>query len=268
MGAALASEWRKITTTSMWWLLAIAMAGYMALTAGGVAFTLTLEPTAASGPNPGMFIDPKMLAISVYTVAPSLGYVFPLVLGALAVTGEIRHRTLTTTLWAEPRRSVVLGAKLLVNAGVGAVYGVVGVASAVAAGAGVLALLGEETYLTSGDAWTAIVWSVVALALWGVIGVGVGTLVTNQVAAVVSILAFTQFLEPIARLGLGSFEATAGASKFLPGAAAEALVGTSIYSSAGMLELLDRWQGGLVLLAYALVLALVGRFTTFSRDVS
>lgn len=268
MGAQLVSEWRKITTTSMWWLLAIAMAAYMAFTAGGVAFSLTIEPDPSMGQGAPLNIDPMMLAVSVYTVAPSLGYVFPLVLGALAVTGELRHRTLTTTLWAQPSRTVVLAAKLLVNAGVGALYGVVGVAAAVAAGAGTLALMGEATYLGSGDVWTAIVWSVIALALWGVIGVGVGTLVTNQIAAVVSILAFTQFLEPIARLGLGSFEATVGVSKFLPGAAAEALVGTSIYSSTGMLELLDRWQGGLVLLAYALVLALVGRFTTFSRDVS
>lgn len=268
MRAAVVSEWRKITTTSMWWLLALAMAGYMAFTAGAVAFSLTIEPDASMGQGMPMVIDPKMLAISVYTVAPSLGYVFPLVLGALAVTGELRHRTLTTTLWAQPNRSVVLGSKLVVNAAVGALYGVVGVAAAVAAGAGTLALMGEPTYLATADAWTAIGWSVVALALWGVIGVGVGTLVTNQIAAVVSILAFTQFLEPIARLGLGSFEATAGVSKFLPGAAAEALVGTSIYSSAGLLDILDRWQGGLVLLAYALVLVLVGRFTTFARDVT
>lgn len=269
MTGVLVSEWRKITSTSMWWLLAIAMAGYMAVTAGGVAFTLTLEPNAATGGGASpMVIDPKMLAISVYTVAPALGYVFPLVPGALAVTGELRHRTLSTTLWAEPRRSAVLGAKLVVNALVGALYGVVGVAAAVAAGAGTLALMGESTHLGSGDVWTAIVWSVVALALWGVIGVGVGTLVTNQIAAVVSILAFTQFLEPLARLGLGSFETTAGVSKFLPGASAEALVGTSLYASTGMLELLDRWQGGLVLLAYALVLALAGRLITFSRDVT
>lgn len=266
MRAAVVSEWRKITSTSMWWLLALAMAGYMAFTAGAVAFSLTVEPAAGQGTS--MPIDPRTLAISVYTVAPSLGYVFPLVLGALAVTGELRHRTLTTTLWAEPRRTVVLGAKLVVNAGVGALYGVVGVAAAVAAGAGTLALMGEVTYLASADAWIAIGWSVVALALWGVIGVGVGTLVTNQIAAVVSILAFTQFLEPIARLGLAAFDATVGVSKFLPGAAAEALVGASIYSSAGIVDLLDRWQGGLVLLAYALVLGLIGRFTTFARDVT
>lgn len=268
MRGAMVSEWRKITTTSMWWLLALAMAGYMAMTAGAVAFSLSIEPNASTGQSMPMAVDPKMLAISVYTVAPSLGYVFPLVLGALAVTGELRHRTLTTTLWAQPDRSVVLGSKLLVNAGLGAVYGVVGVAAAVAAGAGTLAVMGEATYLGSAEAWTAIVWSVVALALWGVIGVGVGTLVTNQIAAVVSILAFTQFLEPIARLGLGAFEATAGVSRFLPGAAAEALVGTSIYSTTGMLDILSRWQGGLVLLAYALVLVLVGRLTTFARDVT
>ena len=37
------------------------------------------------------------------------------------------------------------------------------------------------------------------MALWGAIGVGLGVLVTNQVAAIVIVIAFTQFVEPILR---------------------------------------------------------------------
>ena len=56
--------------------------------------------------------------------------------------------------------------------------------------------------------------------------------------------------------------------KFLPGAAAEALAGSSLYSSTGMLSLLDRGWGAVVLLCYAAVFAVAGRYTTLRRDIS
>jgi hypothetical protein len=111
-------------------------------------------------------------------------------------------------------------------------------------------------------------FSVAALAIWCVIGVGLGTLLTNQVASIVVILAFTQFVEPILRIGLVAIDPLAGAQKFLPGAAAEALAGSSLYSTTGMLGLLDRGWGAVVLLAYAAVFALLGRYLTLRRDVS
>ena len=54
---------------------------------------------------PGEFLAPL-----IYSFASSVGYVFPVLLGALAVTGEFRHKTLTPTFLAEPNRSLVLGA--------------------------------------------------------------------------------------------------------------------------------------------------------------
>jgi hypothetical protein len=270
MRAALVSELRKASSTQLWWILTVVMGGYMAFMAAVLAFSLTAE-TGTSGMTGGMStepLDPRAVAQSVYTVAPSLGYVFPLVLGALTVTGEFRHQTLTPTLLAEPRRSVVLGAKLVVQAGLGALLGVVGTVGAVAAGAGVLVVLGEPVLLDDSGIWANLVWSVVALAIWGVIGVGVGTLIPNQVASVVVILAFTQFVEPILRIGLAAVESLADVAKFLPGAAAEALVGSSLYSTTGLAELLSRWEGAAVLVAYAAGLALVGRFTTLARDVT
>jgi hypothetical protein len=270
MRPALVSELRKVTSTQLWWILAVVMGGYMAFMAAVLAFSLTSEE-GASGMTGGMSteqLDPVAVAESVYTVAPSLGYVFPLVMGALAMTGEFRHQTLTPTFLAQPHRTTVLGAKLVVQAAVGALFGVLGVAGAVAAGAGVLWVLDEPLVLGDAGIWASLGWSVVALAIWGVIGVGVGTLIPNQVASVVVILAFTQFVEPILRIGLAAVEGLADVAKFLPGAAAEALVGSSLYSTTGLAELLPRWSGALVLVTYAVVLAVVGRFTTLSRDVT
>ena len=84
----------------------------------------------------------------------------------------------------------------------------------------------------------------------------------------VVILAFTQFVEPILRIGLAAVDSLAGVQKFLPGAAAEALAGSSLYSTAGMVGLLCRGPGALVLLGYAVLFAVLGRITTLRRDVS
>jgi ABC-type transport system involved in multi-copper enzyme maturation permease subunit len=107
----------------------------------------------------------------------------------------------------------------------------------------------------------------VALVLWALVGVGFGSVLTNQVAAIVVLLAFTQFVEPILRLLLAQFDATEQLSKFLPGAAGEAIAGSSLYVSSGLAQLLVPWQGILVLLGYALVLVGIGRLTTFRRDI-
>lgn len=270
MRPALVSELRKVTSTQLWWILAVVMGGYMAFMAAVLAFSLTSEQ-GASGMTGGMSteqLDPVAVAESVYTVAPALGYVFPLVMGALAMTGEFRHQTLTPTFLAQPRRTTVLAAKLVVQAAVGALFGVLGVVGAVGAGAGVLWLLDEPLVLDQGGIWVSLAWSVVALAIWGVIGVGVGTLLPNQVASVVVILAFTQFVEPILRIGLAAVDGLADVARFLPGAAAEALVGASLYSTTGLAELLPRWAGAAVLVAYAVAFAAVGRVTTLSRDVT
>lgn len=266
MSAALRSELRKVLTTQMWWILALVMAGYMAFLGAVMAFSLTVEVSPEQGGMEPM--DPQAVAEAIYTLAPTLGYVFPLIMGALAVTGELRHKTITPTFLGEPRRSLVLVAKLVVQAGFGAFLGVVGTGAAVATGAAVLAVQGEPTMLGESSIWANLAWSVVALALWGVIGVGVGALIPNQIASVVVILAFTQFVEPILRMGLGAVDALSAVSKFLPGAAAEALVGASLYATSGLAELLGRVEGGLVLLAYAIVLAGIGRLTTFRRDVT
>lgn len=268
--AALVAEWRKTSSTRMWWLLAVVLVGYMGFIGLVMGFSLTTDPSSMAGGmgDNTVVLSGRQVAETVYTLAVSVGYVFPLVIGALSMTGEFRHQTITPTLLAEPRRGVVLGAKLVLGAALGALYGVLGTAGAVLGGLPFLLTKGEGSYLTDGSVLAELGFSVLALAIWCVIGVGLGTLLTNQVAAVVVILAFTQFVEPILRIGLTAVDALAGIQKFLPGAAAEALAGSSLYSSTGMVDLLDRGWGAVVLLGYAALFALLGRWTTLRRDVS
>lgn len=267
MRAALVAEFRKVSTTRLWWLLALVMFLYMAFLGLVMAFSFTIDIEGAGVDDP-MVLDGPAVARTIYTLALSLGYVFPLVLGALLMTGEYRHRTIGQTLLGEPRRTVVLVAKLLTAAGVGLLYGLIGVLGSSVGGAPILLWQGDGLFLGQTDTWTAIGFAIIAMGIWCVIGVGLGTLLTNQVAAIVVILAFTQFVEPILRAGLAAVDALAGVARFLPGAAAEALAGTSLYSLSGMADLLARWQGVLVLLGYIVVISVLGRVLTLRRDIA
>lgn len=272
MRAVVVSEYRKLMTTNLWWILGLLMIGYMAFLGAALAFGTTVEAPEGTGGTGGMGGDGELtdldIAQSVYTVSASLGYVFPLVVGALMMTGEFRHQTITPTLLAEPRRGRILIAKLIVAAAVGAAYGVAGTLGGVLGAVPVLALQDVPLQLGEAEVLGNLAMSVLALAIWAVLGVGVGTVLSNQVAAVVAILAFTQFVEPILRFGLGAVDALSGAGRLLPGAAAEAIVGASFYSASGLVDLLSRPAGAAVLLTYALVLAAIGRWTTLRRDIT
>lgn len=267
MRAAFVTEYRKVVTTRLWWILLAAMVAYLAFIAAVLAWTVT-RPAAAEGSS-SVTMTPFEAARSVYTVGSSIGYVFPLVIGALAMASEFRHRTITPTLLAEPRRTVFLVGKLVAGLGVGLVFGVVGTAVSTGAGAAVLAATGHPTLLGEPGTWRVVGLAVLAMALWALVGVGVGTVLTNQVAVVVVVLAWTQFVEPVARLALGATSWGGDVVAYLPGAAADALTGGSFYSQVdSSAPLLEWWAGLLVLVGYVAVLAAVGRLTTLRRDIT
>lgn len=274
LARATRSELTKQFTTSMWWILALVMFLYVGVTAGGLGGTLgavangTLGPDAVNGPALPVDAVPPV----VYSIATSVGYVFPLLIGTLMVTNEFRHQTLTPTFLATPRRGVALGGKVGAGIVMGLLYAAVGIVAAVGIGAAALAALGLDTLLDRSETWAMIGRMVIALVLWTLIGVGAGTLIRNQVAAVVSVLAFTQFIEPILRTISAFIEGLSDVAKYLPGAASDALVGASIYTSLGGTDAsgggLDWWVGGLLLLGYAVVFLLLGWLFSWRRDVS
>ncbi len=261
-------ELRKILTTRLWWILLLGLTGYMAFLAAVLAVAFT-APEAMGGTDAGGFSpEPGAIATSIYTLPASTGYVFPLVVGALAVTSEFRYQTITFTFLAQPHRTTVLVAKMASSLVVGLVQGVVATLTAAGVGAGVLAAMGEDPRLGDPDVRRSLALTCVAMGIWAVVGVGFGALLTNQVASIIVVLAFTQFVEPIVRLLLATNDATAGISRFLPGAAGEALAGGGLFGGLSAADPLAWWQGGLVLLAYALVLAAVGRATSLNKDIA
>jgi len=263
MSTAIKAELRKLFSTRLWWLLALVLVAYLVFIAVVISFSFTVD---MGGDTAGMPVGEELARV-VYSLTSPIGYVFPLIVGSLLFTGEFRHKTITASLLAQPNRSVLMAAKLVAAVVVGLIYGVIGTASTVAGAAPVLAWRGDGAYLGTESVLVLLGMSVLVMTIWAVLGTAIGSVLTNQVAAIIVILAFTQFVEPIARIALGAWDATSEVAKYLPGAAADAVLGSSFFAQDTTTDLLSRGPGAIVLLAYVVVFVLLGRFVTLRRDI-
>jgi ABC-type transport system involved in multi-copper enzyme maturation permease subunit len=268
---SLSSEWRKVRSTKLWWILAIVLGAYSAMMAAMFAFIFG----AMSDEMGGIALPAQDTANMVYASVSTFGYVIPLLLGALMATGELRHRTLALTFTLEPQRGIVLLSKTIVLLGFGIAVGIAGLLGAIGAGAPVLAATDGDPMLDSGETWLLALRVLAALGLWSIIGFGIGVLVRNQAFAIVLALVFTQFVEPVLRTGAQFWEWSAQVAKFLPGSATDAFVGASVMTSMSSLDpthpegsgALGIWGGLLVMLAYAVIAVAAGWALRWRRDV-
>ncbi|SHJ47287.1 hypothetical protein SAMN05421803_106174 [Nocardiopsis flavescens] len=251
------SELRKITSTRMWWLM---LAGMVAYSAAFTAF-LTSSPFLTSR-SPVDLATPES-AVIAYNIAPAIAYVFPLAVGVLVITHEYRYRTISQTLLAEPHRPTVFGAKLLAGLCVAFVFGVSSVGVCVLVVVGVLSFHGQDTHLASPAILTAIAGSVVVLTLWGLVGVGVGALVRDQLVAIVGLVVLTQFVEPMARTVLSGV-GPRWLTLVFPGIAGDVAAGGTAYNAMTGNAVASQGSGFLVLAVYALVFSVLGSLR-FSR---
>jgi ABC-2 type transport system permease protein len=194
--------------------------------------------------------------VQVFRFGALLGALFAGLVGALSITGEIRHGTIRPTFLVTPRRGEVVAAKVVISALVGTVFGLV--AAGVAVGVGSAALAAREIPITldAGDYTLMPLGGIAAAALWAPIGVGLGALMRNQVATLVAIFLWLFFIENL----LVDF--VPGAGKFAPGAAAAAITGLDRDT------LLAPAFGALLLAAYAAATAAAGWVATLRRDVA
>ncbi len=265
---AVDAELRKIFSTRLWWMLALICFSYISLSAGSFAALLGAVNSGILPPESanlgGIPNDPAL----IYSMASSIGFVFPLLFASMSVTQEFRHKTLTPTFLAQPKRGIVLLAKLFVSLLSGAFFGTVALVAALGVGAAVLAAFGEEPQLDTATTWLLAARIVLAMALWGVIGTGVGVLIPSQIASITVVLAFTQFVEPLLRLAGSVVSWGSAAARVLPGAASDALVGASVYSFISPGETLTWWQGALALGVVAAVTTSIGYLRHWRADVS
>ena len=154
-------------------------------------------------------------------------------------------------------------AKLVAHLVVGLLYGLVGVLVALAAGGTVVAIRGYGLRLDAERLWPSLGLAVVAVALWALIGIGIGTLIRNQVVAILVAVFVTFLLEPLLSLALSAVD-LAKVGAYLPTNAASALM----QPGQTYVHYLPWWGGGLVMVGYALVLAGLGVLLSVRRDIS
>jgi hypothetical protein len=253
MTALLRSELRKVATTKLWWGMLL---GSMALAALGVVAQIA---TNGVKNNPAAPLTDPVTQRAIFSSAVS-GYIFSAVVGIILITTEYRHFTSRPTFLIEPRRARVVAAKLVVAAGVGLLYGIACVAVTTAITVPWLSAKGVSIAWVANGILIGMAAALAVMAVFAMVGVGVGVLFRNQVAAVISALAYLFVLEPL----IAVIPVVKEAYRFLPGAAGDALAGVS---GRAQVVLLPRWQGGLLLLGWGLLFALLGWLLTVRRDV-
>ena len=193
--------------------------------------------------------------VQVFRFGSLLGALFAGLVGAMSITGEIRHGTIRPTFLVTPRRGRVLAAKIVASALVGTVFGLAAVGVAVGVGSAALAARGVPITLDSGDYTLMPVGGVAAAALWAPLGLGLGALLRNQVATLVAIFLWLFFIENLL------IDFVPGVGRFAPGAAAAAMTGLDPET------LLAPAVAAFLLALYAAAAAAAGTLATLRRDV-
>ena len=247
------AEWAKLFTTRVWIGL---VAGACLMVAGFAALLTAFAGSSQPGqpPFPGVG-DPAFEKLAFATAANAV--ILFLILGIIGMTQEYRHRTATPTFLTSPKRWRVVVAKLVAYALAAVPFAAMVLAVNVLVVTVYAGARGDAPSL-SGENLRVLASSGIALVIYAVIGVGVGALLRNQVGAIVGSLVYLFVVETVVR----QIPATSGADKWMPGGALEALTATF----AGP-DLLEPWQGGLLLLGYGLLAALVGTVFAVRRDV-
>jgi ABC-2 type transport system permease protein len=244
----LRAETLRLTTIRSYWLLA---AGTLVLIAAGTS--TTAATSLASGTSPAR----TTLAIA------GLAQTAALLAGALSVTGEFRHKTITSAVLITPSRAPLLIAKLFTMITAGLAFGLAATGMAAAITLPLLAARHLPAGLSGPQTVAIIVGGGAATALAAAIGVGVGAIIRNQLGAIVTVLALLYVAEPL--LGFIPHAGTAVQKYGLGGLAAAATRTTGFPANA---QLLGQGAAVLVLAAEAAVALLAGAALLRRRDIT
>jgi ABC-2 type transport system permease protein len=162
----------------------------------GVAIGISLLLTVLVG----ILTDPTKDEVLRDVFANDVSALFILILAIVGITGEWRHRTITSSLLAAPDRVRFLAAKTLAFAATGVVLSLL-ISLAVGAVGFAIVTIRDLPTPDLGE-WLSLVGrSAAVAALLAAFGVCIGALVRNQVVAIVGVLA-TGFVVEVALLGL------------------------------------------------------------------
>jgi hypothetical protein len=179
VSALLRAELLKLRTTRTFVVLAGLAAGLSMLLAG-----------LSAG-----LADENTDKVVTEVFATDLSSVFVLILAVVGITGEWRHRTITSSLLAEPDRVRFLGAKTLAYAAAGLVLSLL-VSAAITLVGLTIVLIRDLPTPDLGELLALYARSAGVTTLLGALGVGIGAVVRNQAVAIVGIFVAAFVVEP------------------------------------------------------------------------
>lgn len=179
MTALLRAELMKLRTTRTFAALA------------GVAVGISMVITGLVA----LLTEPSQRAVLTDVFASDTSSLFILILAIIGITGEWRHRTIASSLLAAPDRMRFLAAKTLAFAAAGLVLSLLISVGVTILGYAVLTAR-DLPVPDAGELVGQAARNGLVAALLGAFGVGIGTLVRNQVVAIVAVLVAIFVIEP------------------------------------------------------------------------
>ena len=250
MIALVRAEFLKLRTTQVWfWMLFAAVAVTALLVVAQIASNNTISSTDVAG---------------IFT-ASATGYIVVFVLGVLGITTEFRYQTITPTVLTTPSRWALISAKMICYALTGAAFALISMLVQVAIAVPWLSAR-NVNYSITGDHIPAALFAVfLSMTLFGLVGMGFGALVKNQVVAVsVGVI----FLLVLNRL-LIAIPGVRYVYPYTPDGAFDALITvTGSRNIVDHVNLLPQAAGALVLILWAVVPAVIGAGLTMNRDIT
>jgi len=263
---AIGSEFRKFFTTRLWWGMAIGI--FLAGAAFALLFgiLLTSDQAGAGGPGGVPTGDATQIASSVYVGGLSVGYLLLLTIGVLQIGSEYRHKTISGTFLATPKRLRAMLAKVVALLGIGAIYGLISLLGSVSVGAIVLTARDQDAF-PSTTILRTLALSLLVLGLWALIGLGAGILIPNQVAALLIAVGVAWIVEPIAGLAIKQWDfGREHIAPYLPSEASQAVINTALASADDVR--LSWWGGAIALMAWAAAFDGIGIVRVVRQDIT
>src|SRR5215212_7873798 len=234
---------RKIYTVRLWWIMLICvflLGGAYALVP---AFSAGLAQSTIGDPTP-----------------------------AFQVPGTLRSiynggNTLATTYLATPVRMRVVRAKALSLLAVGLLYGLASVLAGFLVAIPFVLFRDGSLFLDRGDTWRSLILGMVSIALWTLIGMGLGVLIRNMVLAMLVGIGFAYVVEPALTVLFFVKHWDLGLN-LMPTGATNAMLGVTNPFLFAAQDPFSWWAGMLVLAAWCLLPVVAGVLITVRRDVA
>jgi ABC-2 type transport system permease protein len=230
-------------------------------TAAGLTALVTILGAARAGGSGHMAPPPLNTAAGLEAMLSRSGFgmLLATVFGVTVASGEFRHGTATSTYLATPDRVRVLIAKAVAVAGVGLLFGLVAAGLATGISLAFVAGKGYDVALAWGTIARFGAGAILGAGLLAAAGVGLGSLLRGQLAAIVTVFVWGLVVEQL--LG-GLFDS---AQPYLPYTAATTMAGATL---GGGISPLPFAAAAALVAGVAALLSAVAARTTVPADIA